>query len=118
MYLMAEVVNKTGKVVANREWFFAPWYGNRPDDRAFLEEDKKRPDAAAASQADDQGPHENIILAGEERILPWTPDLKSGTYTVRARLVYDLNRYNSRAFKEDQTEINRASLSVIVKAPK
>jgi mono/diheme cytochrome c family protein len=118
MYLMAEVVNKTGKVVANREWFFAPWYGNRPDDRAFLEEDKKRPDAIAASQADAQGPHENILLAGEESILPWTPDLKSGTYTVRARLVYDLNRYNSRDFKGDQTEIDRASLPIVVKAGK
>ena len=102
--------------MANREWLIAPWYGDRPDDRAFLEEDKKRPDAVSALQADAQGPHENIIFAGEERILPWAPQLKSGAYTVRARLIYDLNRYNSRAFKEDQTEINRASLSVAVKA--
>jgi nitrate/TMAO reductase-like tetraheme cytochrome c subunit len=118
LYLIAEVLNKTGKIVADREWLFAPWYGNRPDDRAFLEEDKKRPDAMAATQADAQGPHENIILAGEERLLTWAPNLKPGNYTVRARLIYDLNRYNSRSFKEDQTEINRASLSIVVKAKK
>ncbi|MBI5585034.1 MAG: cytochrome c3 family protein [Deltaproteobacteria bacterium] len=115
IYLIAEVINQAGKIVANQEWLFAPWYGNRPDDRAFLEEDKKRPDAAAAMQADAQGPHENILLAGEERILPWKPSLKSGTYTVQARLIYDLNRYNSRNFKQDQTELNRASLRMVVK---
>jgi hypothetical protein len=116
MYLITNVVDKAGKVVANKEWLFAPWYGNRPDDRAFLKEDKKRPDAIAATQADAQGPHENILLAGEERILSWAPQLKSGVYTIRARLIYDLNRYNNRSFKEDQTEINRAFLSVVVKA--
>lgn len=118
MYLITNVVDKAGKVVVNKEWLFAPWYGNRPDDRAFLKEDKKRPDAIAATQADAQGPHENILLAGEERILSWAPQLKSGVYTIRARLIYDLNRYNSRSFKEDQTEINRAFLSVAIKAKK
>jgi mono/diheme cytochrome c family protein len=118
IYLIAEVLNKAGKPVAAQEWMFAPWYGNRPDDQAFLEEDKKRPDAMAAIQADAQGPHEMILSSGEERILPWSPKLKPGNYTVQARLIYDLNRYNSRAFKEDQTEINRASLTVNVKADK
>jgi mono/diheme cytochrome c family protein len=118
IYLIAEVLDKTGKPVAKQEWLFAPWYGNRPDDRAFLEEDKKRPDAIAAIQADAQGPHENIILAGEERILPWKPKLQPGAYTVSARLVYDLNRYNSREFTGDQTEINRASLGIAVKEKK
>ncbi len=118
MYLIVEAVNKAGRTMAKQEWIFAPWYGNRPDDRAFLEEDKKRPDAVSALQADAQGPHENIIFAGEERILPWAPNLKSGTYTVRARLIYDLNRYNSRSFTKDQTEINQASLSVTIKAQK
>jgi len=75
-------------------------------------------DSAAATQADAQGPHENILLAGEERILSWSPKLKPGPYTVRARLVYDLNRYNNRNFKEDQTEINQASLAVIVNEKK
>ena len=114
MYLIAEVLNKSGKPVAAQEWFFAPWYGNRPDDKAFLEEDKKRPDAIAVLQADAQGPHENILLAGEERILSWSPKLKAGDYKVQARLVYDLNRYNSREYKDDQTEINRASISIKV----
>ena len=118
MVLITDVMDKSGKVVANQEWLFAPWYGSRPDDRAFLEEDKKRPDAVSAMQADAQGPHENILLAGEERILPWSPKLKPGPYTVQARLVYDLNRYNSREFTEDQTEINRASLSIAVKDKK
>jgi nitrate/TMAO reductase-like tetraheme cytochrome c subunit len=115
VYLQAEVRDDTGKVVADREWMFAPWYGNRPDDRAFLEEDKTRPDAVAATQADAQGPHEPIIRAGEERVLTWAPTLSSGHYTVLGVLVYDLNRYNDRAFKEDQSEMNRSSLSITVK---
>ena len=94
---------------------FAPWYGPRPDDKKFLEEDKKRPDAIAAMQADAQGPHEKSIRAGEERVLPWSPELKSGEYTVRARLVYDLNRYNDRSFTDDQTEINSSVLAIKVK---
>ena len=69
-------------------------------------------------QADAQGPHENILLAGEERVLSWKPKLQPGAYTVTARLVYDLNRYNSREITEDQTEINRASLSIAVKDKK
>lgn len=115
IYLNVEVLDKKGKRVATKEWMFAPWYGPRPDDKKFLEEDKKRPDAVAAMQADAQGPHESIIRAGEERILPWAPELKPGEYTVKARLIYDLNRYNDRAFKEDQTEINGTTLSIKVK---
>lgn len=115
IYLIAEVKDGNGKTIANREWMFAPWYGDRPDDKAFLEEDKKRPDAASAVQADSQGPHETTIRAGEDRTLKWAPELKKGTYTVEAKLVYDLNRYNERTFLEDQTEIGHASLSVGVK---
>lgn len=115
IYLLADIVNKAGKTVSRKEWMFAPWYGNRPDDRKFLEEDKKSPDAVALMQADAQGPHEDSIRAGEERALPWTPELKPGQYTVKARLVYDLNRYNDRAFTEDQTEINSTSLPITVK---
>jgi|JI10StandDraft_1071094.scaffolds.fasta_scaffold01348_15 nitrate/TMAO reductase-like tetraheme cytochrome c subunit len=115
VYLHADIIDSRGRVVANREWMFAPWYGNRPDDRAFLEEGKKRPDAMAATQADAQGPHETSIRAGEERMLSWSPALAAGSYTVRAALVYDLNRYNDRAFKEDQTEIQRSSLPIAVK---
>ena len=115
VYLNVQVLDKRGKKVAAREWMFAPWYGPRPDDRKFLEEDKKRPDAVAATQADAQGPHEPIIRAGEERILPWAPALKPGEYTVRARLIHDLNRYNDRSFTGDQTEINSTTLVIKVK---
>lgn len=111
IYLDAEILDTNGKNVAQQEWLFAPWYGNRPDDKAFLEEDKKRPDAKAAMQADAQGPHETVIRAGEERVLPWTPSLKPGEYTVKVRLIYDLNRYNDRSFSEDQTEINSTYLT-------
>jgi nitrate/TMAO reductase-like tetraheme cytochrome c subunit len=115
IYLNVEVSDKNGKRVAKKEWMFSPWYGPRPDDKKFLEEDKKRPDAIAAMQADAQGPHEESIRAGEERILPWTPELKSGEYTVKARLIYDLNRYNDRSFADDQTEINSTVLAINVK---
>lgn len=114
VYLKADVVDGSGKAIASKEWMFAPWYGNRPDDKAFLEEDKKRPDAVAATQADAQGPHETSIRAGEERVLTWVPELKTDNYTVQASLIYDLNRYNERNFTEDQTEIYHTSLSVKV----
>jgi hypothetical protein len=94
---------------------FAPWYGDRPDDKAFLEEDKKRPDAISATMADAQGPHETILRAGEERILNWDPKLKKGKYKVRASLVYDLNRYNDPKFEGDQTTMFRKSLPFEIK---
>jgi len=115
IYLITDVMDNAGKKVATNEWMFAPWYGNRPDDKSFLDEDKKRPDAIAAAQADAQGPHETIIRAGEERVLSWAPELKAGDYTVVARLVYDLNRYNDRNFMDDQTEFNKTSLVIKVK---
>ena len=115
IYLNLEILDKKGKKLATKEWMFASWYGNRPDDKKFLEEDKKRPDAISAMQADAQGPHEAIICAGEERIIPWATELKPGEYTVKARLIYDLNRYNDRSFIEDQTEINSTTLSIKVK---
>jgi len=114
IYLVTEVVDRQGKTVASKEWMFAPWYGNRPDDKAFLEEDKTRKDAVAATQADAQGPHEAPVRAGEERILSWTPDLSLGEYIVNAKLVYDLNRYNERSFTGDQTEIYNTSLPLRV----
>ncbi|MBI5588964.1 MAG: hypothetical protein HY881_00630 [Deltaproteobacteria bacterium] len=114
MYLTIDVKDKKGKTVAGREWLFAPWYGDRPDDKTFLEEDKNRPDAVSATMADAQGPHETIIRAGEDRVLNWMPALKKGAYTVQAKLIYDLNRYNERTFLADQTEINHASLAVKV----
>jgi len=107
-------VDAKGAVVAKSEWLFAPWYGNRPDDRKFLEEDKTREDAVATTQADAQGPHESSIRAGEERILTWAPELKPGTYKVKATLIYDLNRYNDPKFTDDQTILTRTSLDVVV----
>lgn len=59
-----------------------------------------------------QGPHETIIRAGEERVLDWTPEIATGRYTVRARLIYDLNRYNDRAFKEDERKMTSATLEL------
>jgi hypothetical protein len=115
IYLQARVLDRAGKVVATREWMFAPWYGPRPDDRAFLAEDARRPDRIAATQADEQGPHEPPIRAGEERVLAWQPAVRDGAYTVEATLVYDLNRYNDRAFKGDQREISRVTLLLPVK---
>ncbi len=115
MHLVADVVDEKGNAVATREWLFAPWYGDRPDDRKYLEEDKTKPDAASAVQADAQGPHEDIVRAGKDRVLVWSPDLRNGNYTVKTKLVYDLNRYNERTFTEDQTEINRADLPLLVK---
>ncbi len=43
-----------------------------------------------------------------------TPELKTGNYTVRTSLVYDLNRYNELAFTEDQTTLSSISLAVKV----
>jgi len=112
VYLKVEVLDNKQKILASREWMFAPWYGSRPDDRAFLEEDKKRPDAVAATQADAQGPHEAPIRAGEERVLTWEAKMNANNYTVQAVLVYDLNRYNDKTFLADQTEIYRTSLLI------
>jgi hypothetical protein len=115
MYLITDVLNAQGKTVASREWLFAPHYANRPDDKAFLEQDKSLPDAVSAIQADAQGPHEKTVSAGEDRTLVWTPDLKKGNYTVRTKLIYDLNRYNERSFTADQTEITKATMPLVVK---
>jgi hypothetical protein len=115
IYLTAEVLSGT-TVVTSKEWMFAPWYGNRPDDRSFLQADQNLPDAIAASQADAQGPHEPPVRAGEDRVLSWTPTLPGGSYTFRATLTYDLNRYNDRAFKDDQTQIYQTSIPLNVSA--
>jgi len=115
VYLKADVVDGSGAVVATQQWMFAPNFGDRPDDNAFVEDDKAGPEPVAATQADAQGPHEAPVRAGEDRALTWTPALSSGTYTVEATLIYDLNRYNDRAFTDDQTEIGSASLSVSIR---
>jgi hypothetical protein len=115
VYLKANVRNGQGQIVQQNEWLFSPWYGDRPDDRAFLEEDKKRPDAFFAMQSDAQGPHEAPVRAGEGRVLTWTPDLKPGSYLVEAQIVFDLNRFNDSSDTADQTPTNSASLKINVK---
>jgi hypothetical protein len=115
LWLIAEVSDESGKSVKTGEWLFAPWYGDRPDDYKFLEEDKNLPDALPAMQADAQGPHEAPLRAGEYRLLDWAPGLATGAYRVKASLVYDLNRLNERNFAEDQTEIFQTSLAIEVK---
>jgi len=44
--------------------------------------------------------------------ISWTPNLGAGEYTVRARLIYDLNRYNDPKYTGDQTEIYQAALGI------
>jgi Cytochrome c3 len=117
IYLTAELVNAKGKVVASKGWMFAPWMLGRPDDKKYVEEDLKGEDPIATSQADAQGPHETIIRAGEDRVLDWSPPVPAGQYTARATLTYDLNRYNDRAFKDDQQEIARISIPVKITRP-
>jgi nitrate/TMAO reductase-like tetraheme cytochrome c subunit len=115
VFLRVEVLDKKGASRARKEWMFAPSYGNRPDDRAFLEQDKKLPNGAAAARADAQGPHESSLRAGEDRVLPWEPTLAPGEYTVKARLVYTLDRYNDKPTPEDQSEIGNATLKFTTK---
>jgi nitrate/TMAO reductase-like tetraheme cytochrome c subunit len=115
VFLRVEVLDKKGACRARKEWMFAPSYSNRPDDKAFLDEDKKRPDGAAASRADAQGPHESSIRAGEERVLPWEPVLTPGEYTVKARLLYSLDRYQDKPAAEDGSEITSATLAITAK---
>jgi len=114
LYLIAEVVDPGERVVAVKDWMFAPSYASRPDDRAFLEADKMAEHPIAAKQADEQGPHETIIRAGEQRVLDWTPGVRDGRYTVRVRLIYDLNRYNDRAFQDDQHEMTQRTLVITI----
>lgn len=114
VFLRGEIIDIKGNILADNEWMFAPWYGDRPDDQAWLEEDEHLPDSEAAIQADFQGPHESPVRAGEERILTWIPRLMKGNYTVRASIIYDLNRYNKRSFTDDQTTIFTTLLSLKV----
>ncbi|MGO9118515.1 MAG: hypothetical protein ACLQPD_13025 [Desulfomonilaceae bacterium] len=114
IYLKADVVDDKGAVVAKRDWMFAPWHGDRPDDKAFLEEDKKRGDVALAA-SDEQGPHETIIRAGEERVLTWDPELGPGEYKVRTSLIYDTNRYTDPKVEGHQMTIFSRTLSLTVK---
>ncbi|MBU6392150.1 MAG: hypothetical protein KGQ83_07915 [Planctomycetes bacterium] len=76
---------------------------------------KSQPEQQQATPRQYSGSHEAApIRAGEERVLLWTPELKTDIYTIRASLVYDLNRYNELAFTDDQTTLSSISLAVKV----
>lgn len=115
VYLVVDVLDQSGRSVANSQWMFAPNFADRPDDKVFVEADKSGPEPVAATQADAQGPHEPPVRAGEDRVLTWQAQLGAGTYTLQAKLIYDLNRYNDRGFADDQTEIGQTSLSVTIR---
>jgi nitrate/TMAO reductase-like tetraheme cytochrome c subunit len=115
VFLRVEVLDAKGESKARKEWMFAPSYSNRPDDKAFLEQDKSLPNGTAAPRADAQGPHESSLRAGEDRVLAWDPALAPGEYTVRAQLVYTLDRYSDKPAHGDQSEITSATLKLITK---
>lgn len=115
VFLRADVVDKTGKVVAQKEWLFAPSVGDRPDDKKYLEEDRKMPNAASLLKADAQGPHEAPVQAGEDRVLQWKPELKQGEYQVKAQLSYSLDRYAKRHDPANETDTNSATLRITAK---
>jgi nitrate/TMAO reductase-like tetraheme cytochrome c subunit len=115
VFLRVEVLDKKGGSKARKEWMFAPSYGDRPDDKAFLEQDKKMPNGEAAARADVQGPHESSLRAGEERVLPWEPSLAPGEYTVKAALVYTVDRFRPDPAAGDQGECGEAVLDIITR---
>jgi hypothetical protein len=115
VFLRVEVLDKKGASRARKEWMFAPSYGNRPDDKAFLEEDKKLPNGAGAARADAQGPHESSLRAGEERELSWDPALTPGEYTVKAELLYSLDRFKDSTVDQGASEITTATLAIKTK---
>jgi hypothetical protein len=116
VYLTVEALDRQGISRARKEWLFAPNYGTRPDDNAFLAADKKLSgyDAIARTQADTQGLHEPSIRAGEERRLKWEPALLAGEYTVSARLSYAIDRFKA-APACDRAEIGSATLLITAK---
>lgn len=110
LFVFAEALDDTGKILRSREWLLAPTLEDHSDTR------RPPPDDTAIQQASAAGSqHESGLRAGEERILKWTPDLATGSYTVRTRLVYDLNRFNDRSLSEDQTEATVTSTRIRVR---
>jgi nitrate/TMAO reductase-like tetraheme cytochrome c subunit len=113
VYLSVEVLDLQGVSRARKEWLFAPNFRARPDDKAFLEEDKKLTgyEAFAQTRADAQGAHEAPVRAGEERLLAWDPALAPGLYTVKARLRYTTDRFKA-PLAEDEKEMASAALLI------
>jgi hypothetical protein len=115
MYLIAEVVDSTGRVLITKDWFFAPWYSSRPGTKLSWNRTKKLSILLRQGRRTSRDRMETIIRAGEQRVVAWTPEVRAaGRYTVRARLVYDLNRYNDRAFQDDQFEMAQETLEFTI----
>ncbi|BDG10783.1 hypothetical protein AMPC_38960 [Anaeromyxobacter paludicola] len=115
VYLRVEVLDMKGNSIGGKEWMFAPFKGDRPDDKAFLQQDEKLGAAGAAlARGDAQGPHEANIRAGEERVLNWEPALAPGKYTVKARLSYALDRFAERPAVDDRSVLAKETLSVSI----
>lgn len=83
VYLQVEVSDKKGVGKDRREWMFAP--------------------TSDGQTTDVMGPHESSIRAGEERTLRWDPSLAPGEYTVKARLLYCTDRFQTKPVKEEVT---------------
>ena len=116
VYLSVDVLDHQGVSRARKEWLFAPNFSARPDDKAFLEEDKKLSgyEGYAQTRADAQGAHEPPVRAGEERLLNWNPALAPGLYTVKANLRYTTDRFRT-PLADDEKEMGSAALLIMNK---
>ncbi|ACH40061.2 cytochrome c [Citrifermentans bemidjiense Bem] len=113
VYLTVDILDRQGVSRARKEWLFAPNFSARPDDNAFLEEDKKLSgyEGYAQTRADAQGTHEPPVRAGEERLLNWEPALASGLYTVKAKLRYTTDRFKA-SLAVDEKEMGSSALLI------
>lgn len=113
VYLSVDVLDRQGVSRARKEWLFAPNFSARPDDKAFLEKDKKLSgyEGYAQTRADAQGLHEPPVRAGEERLLNWDAAVAPGLYTVKARLRYTTDRFRTPA-ADDEKEMGSAALLI------
>ncbi|GFO68214.1 hypothetical protein GMLC_17930 [Geomonas limicola] len=116
VYLSVEVLDRQGVSRARKEWLFAPNFSARPDDKAFLEADKKLSgyEGYAQTRADAQGSHEPPVRAGEERLLNWDPAVAPGLYTVKAKLRYTTDRFGAPV-AGDEKEMGSAALLITSK---
>lgn len=113
VYLTVDVLDRQGVSRDRKEWLFAPNFSARPDDKAFLEADKKLSgyEGYAQTRADAQGAHEPPVRAGEARLLNWYPALPPGLYTVKARLRYTTDRFKT-PLADDEKEMGTAALLI------
>ncbi|WP_183355030.1 hypothetical protein [Geomonas silvestris] len=116
VYLSVDVLDRQGVSRARKEWLFAPNFSARPDDKAFLEADKKLSgyEGYAQTRADAQGVHEAPVRAGEERLVNWDPALAPGLYTVKAQLRYTTDRF-AAPVADDEKVMGSAALLITSK---